>query len=89
MMRLAFFRWGASLLQNYSWLWAQAQLIFDTALVWVGMLAFFASIIIARLIDPSAGSNSPRIYQGWPNRFLVFTYVLWLTIVAGDALWLI
>jgi len=75
-----------SLLQNAAWLPAQAQLIGVTVLVWLGMLAMFASIIISRAIDPSAGRAGPKVYQGWPNRFLVVAYTVWLITIAGNML---
>jgi hypothetical protein len=77
------------LLENASWLPVQGQSIFATALVWIGMVAFFASIIVSRIIDPSVGRVGPKVYLGWPNRFLVVTYIIWLIIIAGNALHLL
>jgi hypothetical protein len=76
-----------SLLHNHSWLANQGILIFGTVLVWMGMVAFFASIIISRIIDPSAGRRvGPHVYSGWPNRFMVITYIVWIIIIAVIAL---
>jgi len=75
-----------SLLQNRAWAIAQSQLIFGTYLTWFGLISFFASLIISRMIDPSAGRVGPKVYLGWPNRFMVLTYVLWLIIVANNAI---
>ena len=75
-----------SLLQNNAWAAAQGQLTFGTFLIWFGMVAFFASIIISRMIDPSAERVGSKIYLGWPNRFMVLTYVIWLMIVANQAI---
>jgi hypothetical protein len=55
-------------------------------MVWVGMVSFFASIIISLMVDPTAGSGGPHVYQGWPNRFMVLTYIVWLMIVATCAI---
>jgi Protein of unknown function (DUF998) len=74
------------LLLNNTWAAAQSPLTFGTVLVWLGMVSFFASIIISRIIDPSAGRVGPKVYLGWPNRFMVFTYVIWIIIVAYNAL---
>jgi hypothetical protein len=52
----------------------------------MGMLAFFASILISKKMDPSAGKVGPTVYLGWPNRFLVVTYVVWIILVAANAL---
>ena len=74
-----------SLLQNNPWQMARGQLTFGTVLAWLGMVSFFASIIISRIIDPSAGRVGPRVYLGWPNRFMVLTYIIWLILVANTA----
>ena len=75
-----------SLLKNGFWQSSQSWLTFATVLIWVGMVAFFASIIISRAIDPSAGRVGPNVYLGWPNRFIVVTYIIWLIIIAETAL---
>jgi hypothetical protein len=75
-----------SLLHNQLWSASRSQVIFGTVLTWVGLAAFFASIIISRIIDPSAGRVGPHVYLGWPNRIMVVTYVVWLIIIAGAAL---
>lgn len=73
-----------SLLQNSAWMAAQSQLNFATYLIWFGMVTFFASIIISRKIDPSAERVGPKVYLGWPNRFMVLTYAVWLIITANN-----
>jgi hypothetical protein len=81
-----------SLLLNPLWSASQGQLIFGTVLAWIGVVAYFASIIISGIINPStvknpsAGRDDPHVYQGWPNRFMVVTYIIWLIIVAETAL---
>ena len=75
-----------SLLQNGAWTTAQGQLTWGTWLIWFGLVSFFASLIISRMIDPTAGRVGPKIYLGWPNRFMVVTYVIWLIIVANQTL---
>jgi hypothetical protein len=75
-----------SLLHNQLWSASRSQVIFGTVLTWVGLAAFFASIIISRTIDPSAGRVGPHVYLGWPNRIMVVTYVVWLIIIAVAAL---
>jgi hypothetical protein len=76
-----------SLLQDPLWSAHQGKLIFGIVLVWIGMVAYFASIVIARIKDPRAGqAGGPHVYQGWPNRIMVLTYILWIVIVASTAL---
>ncbi|HRX04897.1 MAG TPA: hypothetical protein P5148_17245 [Anaerolineae bacterium] len=57
-----------------------------TALTWIGVVSFFASISIARRRDPSAGAGGPTIRMGWPNRFMVVTYAGWIIVVAAISL---
>ncbi|HTX89731.1 MAG TPA: DUF998 domain-containing protein [Anaerolineales bacterium] len=76
-----------SLLYDPSWAADQGVLIFGTVLIWVGMILYFATVIIARIKDPSAGSRGgPKVLMGWPNRFNVVTYIFWIIIVAATAL---
>ena len=81
-----------SLLHNPLWSARQGQLIFGTVLAWIGEVAYFASIIISGIINPStvknpsAGIDGPHVYQGWPNRFMVVTYIIWIVIIAVTAL---
>lgn len=75
-----------SLLQHAAWATANTSLTIGTLVIWIGMISFFASIIISRRIDPSAGRVGPTVYLGWPNRFMVFTYALWLIVVASHSL---
>jgi hypothetical protein len=75
-----------SLLQDADWSPVGSSLVAAVVLVWIGMAAFFASIIISRMVDPSAWQVPSKVYQGWPNRFLVLTYIAWIVIVGGNAL---
>jgi hypothetical protein len=53
-------------------------------LVWLSLLVFFGSIIVSDAINPSAGRVGPEVFLGWPNRFLVVAYQIWLIIIALD-----
>jgi hypothetical protein len=56
-------------------------------LIWIGMIAYFASVTIARIKNPKAGEpDGPHVYMGWPNRFNVVAYIIWILIIAGTAL---
>jgi Protein of unknown function (DUF998) len=65
---------------------ARHRLIWGTILVWLGLFAFFASIIISRIINPTAGRVGPAVFLGWPNRFLVVADIIWLVIFALNTL---
>lgn len=76
-----------NLLHNPLWSASRGLLVVGLVLVWIGVVAFFASIIIARIKDPTAGEvGGPYVYQGWPNRFMVVTYIIWIIIIAMTAL---
>jgi hypothetical protein len=72
-----------SLMRNPSWLPVRGLLVLAVVLVWVGMIAYFGTIIRARSKNAKAGEDGTRIYMGWPNRFNVLTYLIWIFIVAG------
>ena len=76
-----------SLLHNPLWAAYQGFLIFGIVLAWIGVVAYFATIIISRIKDPKAGeAGHAPVYMGWPNRFNVVTYILWIIIAAVIAL---
>ena len=62
-------------------------MIFGIVLAWIGVVAYFATVIISRIKDPKAGEvGGPHVYMGWPNRFNVVTYIVWIIIIAVTAL---
>jgi hypothetical protein len=77
-----------SLMRNPGWAPAHGGLVLGTVLVWAGMAAYFGTIIGARVRNPKAGEDGSHILMGWPNRLNVVTYLIWIFIVAGWAIWL-
>ena len=75
-----------SLARNPEWITTRQRLLWVTLLVWFSMFAFFGSIIISSAVNPSAGRVGPEVLLGWPNRFMVVTYAIWLITVASRAL---
>jgi hypothetical protein len=76
-----------SLLHDPSWSSYQGLLIFGIILVWIGMVTYFATIIISRIRNPKAGEvGGPHVYMGWPNRINVVTYIIWIIIIEVIAL---
>ncbi len=67
---------AVNLARRQDWITARVRLLWATVLVWVGLLAFFGTIVILSGIDPTGGS------AGWPNRFMVIAYATWVIIVA-------
>lgn len=80
---------SVSLMKNPVWAPARGLLVFAVVLVWLGMVIYFTAILLARSKNPKAGEDGSRIYMGWPNRFNVVAYILWLFIVAGSAIQLL
>jgi len=52
---------------------------------WMMRLAFFGSIIVSNIINPSAGRVGPEVFLGLPNRLMVSAYCLWIIIVGHHA----
>jgi hypothetical protein len=50
--------------------------------VWLFVIAV-ALVHLFRLLHPHAGRVGPHMLIGWPNRFLVLAYHVWLQIVAS------
>jgi uncharacterized protein DUF998 len=74
-----------SLAHHPNWKSASRPLLWVTLLAWFGMVVFFASIPVSNIINPGAGRVGPQVFVGWPNRFLVLAYQLWLIFVGQKA----
>jgi hypothetical protein len=57
-------------------------LVVLTSLIWIGQIAFFASISLSQRNNPTAGRVGPTVFLGWPNRIMVVLYVIWISVVA-------
>jgi hypothetical protein len=56
----------------------QAYLVWLTLMVWLGFLTFVSAMVYF-------GSKKIPLGQakiGWPNRFMVFTYIVWIVVIA-------
>lgn len=58
----------------------QPYLLWLTLMVWIGFLAFASAMIYFGTKKIPLG---PQAKIGWPNRFMVVTYIAWLVIVAA------
>ena len=74
-----------SLRRNEEWNTARSHLFWVQTLVWLSMFMYFGAIIVSNAINPSAGRVGPEVYIGWPNRFMVVIYNVWLITVATKA----
>jgi hypothetical protein len=59
------------------WLWAA------TAAAWLGDLVFMAAMVT---MVPAEGRLGPQVQIGWPNRFMMTTYALWVVITAWQVM---
>ncbi|CAG1016002.1 hypothetical protein ANAEL_05432 [Anaerolineales bacterium] len=74
-----------SLAKSTEWASVRHHLLWVELLVWLSMFAFFGSIIVSRAINPAAGRVGPDVFLGWPNRFMVVVYHVWLIVIALDS----
>jgi hypothetical protein len=77
---------AGSLARNQTWRTVSRGLTWETRLVWLSLVLFFASIVVSRAINPNAGRVGPEVFLGLPNRLMVVMYNIWLMVVARRAL---
>ncbi|CAA9335939.1 MAG: hypothetical protein AVDCRST_MAG93-6415, partial [uncultured Chloroflexia bacterium] len=73
---------GWSLARNQAWFPARRSLLWSAALTWIGVLVFSLSMAI---MFPDYGTFGPDVLIGWPNRFMIVAYSVWLMVVAWRA----
>ena len=76
---------AGSLARNQEWKDANRGMRWLTLLVWLSVIAYFGSIIVSNLANPTAGRVGPHVLQGWPNRAMVTVYSVWLIYAAMRA----
>jgi Protein of unknown function (DUF998) len=72
---------GRSIVRHEQWSGASRMVTWMTMLTWLGLLSFYASI----LIFYGLASGSDTVVVGWMNRFMIVTYSAWLITVAWQA----
>ena len=75
---------GRSLSVNQAWASIRRRIPWITIMVWSGLLVFYGSYIIFMMGKSGIG---PDVLIGWPNRYLIVVYILWVMIVAGYTRW--
>lgn len=73
--------WG--LARNPAWSSTRRSLVWSALLAWVGFLVSFVSLGV--LLSQSGGAFGPEVPVGWPTRFEILTYSVWLMVVSGQA----
>ena len=75
---------GWKLARNPAWSSARRPLLWATGLALVAFLASFVSLGV--MVSQSGGKFGPDVLVGWPNRFEILAYSVWLMTVAWQAL---
>jgi hypothetical protein len=73
-----------SLGRNPVWFPARRSLLWTALLTWLSVVLM--SVAVATGLAQTGGEFGPGMWVGWANRFLVVTYCVWLSTVAGSAL---
>jgi hypothetical protein len=75
---------GWSLAPNPAWSSAKRSLLWATGLALVALVVSFFSLGV--MVSQSGGEFGPDVLVGWPNRFEVVAYGVWLMVVARQAI---
>jgi uncharacterized protein DUF998 len=74
---------GWSLARNRAWSSARLSLAWSAGLTWIGFLVFALSMAF---MFPDDGTFGPDVLIGWPNRFMIAAYSVWMMVVAWQAI---
>lgn len=75
---------AGSLGRSLEWTSSRRRLLRYTLITWIGLIVFLGSSIYFAQISTS-DTYGPEFAIGWPNRFVMVTYVVWLMAVAWRA----
>jgi hypothetical protein len=73
---------GLGLRRDERWRTVRGRLLGVTLLVWLGyalLVGWIAAVVVPQ------GGNGPGSGLGWPNRFLMLAYCVWLLVVTSHA----
>lgn len=73
-----------SLARNQTWSPARHPVLWAVVLVWISLLVFILSVAV--MLPQNGGQFGPEVLIGWPNRFLIVAYSVWLMVVAWQAI---
>ncbi len=73
-----------SLVRNPTWASARRTLLWTAFLPLLGLLVFIVSTAV--MLPQNDGKFGPEVLIGWPNRFLIITYCVWLMSIAWCAI---
>ena len=77
--------YAASLRRAEGWNGSRTILKWATVLVWGGLILYTGSAIVLTLLSGTATRTTADLLVGWPNRFMIVTYALWLVAAVWPA----
>lgn len=75
---------GWKLARNPAWSSAKRPLLWASGLALVAFVVSFVSMGI--MVSQNDGKFGPQVLVGWPNRFEILAYSVWLMVVARQAI---
>jgi hypothetical protein len=75
---------GWKLARNPAWSSAKRPILWATGLALVAFVVSFVSLGV--MVSQSGGKFGPDVLVGWPNRFEIVVYSVWLMVVAWQAI---
>jgi hypothetical protein len=75
---------GWKLARNPAWSSAKRPILWATGLALVAFVVSFVSLGVT--VSQSGGRFGPDVPVGWPNRFAVLAYSVWLMVIAWQAI---
>jgi hypothetical protein len=75
---------GWKLARNPAWSSAKRPLLWATGLALVAFVVSFVSLGV--MLSQSGGKFGPEVLVGWPNRFEIVAYSVWLMVVAWQTI---
>lgn len=73
-----------SLARNPAWFSVRRTLLWIAFLPLLGLIVFITSTAV--MLPQNNGTFGPEVLIGWPNRFLIVTYCVWLMTIAWCAI---
>lgn len=75
---------GWKLARNPAWSSARRPILWATALALVAFMVSFVSLGV--IVSQSGGTFGPGVPAGWPGRFEILAYSVWMMVVARQAI---
>ncbi len=77
--------YAAGLRRAKGWGGSRAVLNWATVLVWTGLIVYTGAAIVLTILSGPVSRTASTLQVGWPNRFMVVIYALWLVAAVWPA----